>query len=321
MTAPALQLFLAFAADPWMGLVFAVLIVIALAFILPPLLQSREGPALTPVKEANIAVYRDQIRELERDRRNGIVSQEQYDQDRDELERRLLDDVSSSGTPSQPKAPAAGRKLGYVLGIGIPVLSISLYFAAPSLALSLDRLMAPKTSQSAPDAATTDESRAPFANGQMTPQQIEANVATLAKKLEQNPNDVDGWKMLARSYSEMQRYKDAAEAYSHAVQIVSNDADLWADYAFSVAMINGKEMSGKPMEFVKQALAIDPHNQKALLLAGNGAFAEKNYQQAIEYWQLLLQTLPADAKSAEVTAPLNEKIAEAKRLAKAAPTK
>ena len=82
-------------------LVCAVFVAIALAFVLPPLLQ---GPGTksdaSGQKEANIAVYRDQISELEADLATGIVGREQFDQDRDEIERRLLEDVTSSGPGS-----------------------------------------------------------------------------------------------------------------------------------------------------------------------------------------------------------------------------
>jgi len=291
-------------------LVFAVLLVIALAFILPPLLQRADASNATEVKEANIAVYRDQMRELEADLSNGIVSKEQYQQDRDELERRLLEDVSrgNGNEAKNSKPPIAARNLAFGLAIGIPLIA-TLFYSKIGNQNARSETVAPSGAQESSPAA-------PFANqsGEMTPQAIEANVAALAKRLEQNPNDAQGWTMLARSYTQLQRYKDAAEAYEHATALISNDADLWADYAFAVAMINGKEMQGKPMELVNKALSIDPQNRKALLLAGNAAFANRNYDQAIQYWEKILNALPPN--SAEVAQPLKEKIAEAKRLAK-----
>jgi cytochrome c-type biogenesis protein CcmH len=296
-------------------LVFAVLLVIALAFILPPLLQSAETINATEVKEANVAVYRDQMRELEADLNNGIVSKEQYDQDRDELERRLLEDVShGNGSESKnSKPPMAARSLAFGLAIGIPLIATLFYLKIGNQNARSETVATSGAQESSPSA--------PFANqsGEMTSQQIEANVAALAKRLEQNPNDAQGWTMLARSYSQMERYKDAAEAFEHATGLVGNDADLWADYAYAVAMINGKEMQGKPMELVNKALQIDPNNRKALVLAGEAAFKQKHYNQAIEYWQRLLQALPPN--SSEVAQPLNEKIAEAKRLAKSETSK
>jgi cytochrome c-type biogenesis protein CcmH len=290
--------------------VFALLIVIALAFILPPLLQREEKTNSTQVKEANVAVYRDQLRELEADLHNAIVSPEQYSQDRDELERRMLDDVSpgGKGLAKDVKPPLGTRQLAYALAVAIPVLAVLVYLKTGNQ----NALSATKTPDTEESAAA-----APFANqsGQMTPQQIEANVTSLAKRLEQNPNDALGWTMLARSYSQMNRYKEASAAFERATALVNNDADLWAEYAYASQMTNGQNMQGKPLELVNRALKLDPNNQKALLLAGNAAFEAKDYKQAIAYWEKLSPALPPNSEIGQV---LNDKLSKAKSLANAA---
>src|SRR5688572_21065039 len=111
-------------------LVCAIFVAIALAFVLPALLQV--SPALVDdvgLKEANIAIYRDQISELETDLTNGIVGQEQFDQDRDEIERRLLEDVASSvAVSSKPPKPAKeGRVAVYAVALGLPILAVAFY--------------------------------------------------------------------------------------------------------------------------------------------------------------------------------------------------
>jgi cytochrome c-type biogenesis protein CcmH len=292
---------------------FAVMVVIALAFVLPPLWQTDEKSNAAEVKEANVAVYRDQLRELDAELQNSIVSKEQYDQDREEIERRLLQDIAQTPAgPKKSKPAITDRNLAYTVGALLPLIAVAFYLPL-SYQNERDRVQTQEAAPAAPAPA------APDASGTMSQEAIAANVAKLAKRLEQEPNDANGWTMLARSYSQMQRYKDAAEAYQHATSLKSNDADLWADYAFAVSMVNGKEMQGKPTEFINKALAIDPQNRKALVLAGDAAFALKKYDQAIQYWEKLLKTLPPD--SGDVAQPVNERIAEAKRLAKAAPTK
>ncbi len=87
----------------------AAFILIALAFVLPPALQrSEESNARVEDerKQANIAVYRDQLSELEADLQNGIVSQEQYAQDREEIERRLLEDTERDKSRKRPTTAA-----------------------------------------------------------------------------------------------------------------------------------------------------------------------------------------------------------------------
>ena len=111
-------------------LVCAIFVAIALAFVLPPLLQgSTTKTDASDQKEANIAIYRDQISELETDLATGIVSQEQFDQDRDEIERRLLEDVTSSvAVSSKPLKPAKeGRGAVYAVALGLPILAVAFY--------------------------------------------------------------------------------------------------------------------------------------------------------------------------------------------------
>jgi cytochrome c-type biogenesis protein CcmH len=289
-------------------LVCALLIAIALAFVLPPLLQGSDTKAdESGQKEANIAVYRDQISELETDLANGIVSREQFDQDRDDIERRLLDDVtSSSAVFSKPLKPAnEGRTAVYAVALGLPILAVAFYlrignpYAAPTLATA----SVPAT--------------APSANGEFS-QRIEANVASLAKRLEQNPGDSDGWSMLARSYTSLGKYEEASAAYTKATALRSEDADLWADYAFALAMASEQKLQGKPLELIKRALQLDPENPKALELAGSAAFEAQDYKRAIEYWQKLLAKVPANS---EVADSLNERINQAKTRAGSAVTK
>ncbi len=281
------------------------LVAIALAFVLPPLLQAgSEDDDAADQREANVDVYRDQLSELDADLSNGIVSPEQYQQDRDEIERRLLDDVSATNEPAKKKTKAAvaDRRPAYAIAFGIPAVAVVLHLLlANSAALS----GAATTPQPAPSATSSQN------DGAMSQQAIEANVAKLAKRLEQNPNDADGWVMLARSYMTLEKYSDASNAFAKAAALKPNDADLLADYAFGLAMVNGRQLQGQPLELVKKALQLDPQNAKALELAGSGEFQAKNYKQAIVYWQKLLEFTPADS---ELARSLSEQIKEAKSL-------
>ena len=286
-------------------LVCAIFVAIALAFVLPPLLQlPYQKPGESDRKEANIAVYRDQLAELERDLENGIANPDQYEQDRDELERRLLEDVpaASESAIKQSKSATAGRGPAYAIALGLPVLAIGLY-----LQVGNQNSMSPSSAPSSQPAAAASAQ----INEQFSQQRIEANVASLAKRLEQNPGDTEGWIMLAHSYSSLERYGEASVAYAKATAVKTDDADLWADYAFALAMSNSRQLQGKPAELVAKAVRLDPENPKALELAGAAAFEAKNYKQAIEYWQKLMQKTPADS---EVGQALSQRIAEAKTL-------
>jgi cytochrome c-type biogenesis protein CcmH len=278
------------------------LILIALAFVLPTAMQ-RAGESDREMederKEANIAVYRDQLSELESDLRNGIVSDEQYAQDREEIERRLLEDTATSQTTKTVTAPALLRNTAYLLGIGLPLVAVIFYLNVGS----------PKSITETPQVASARGQTA--APQERTQEQIAANVDKLAQRLQSNPNDAQGWTMLARSYNSMEKWSEAAGAYAKATEQSPNNADLWAEYAFATAMANDRSLEGKPMELINRALKVDPQNSKALQLAGSAAFQAKDYKKAIDYWQQILKQVPAGS---EVEQAITERIDEAKRL-------
>jgi cytochrome c-type biogenesis protein CcmH len=286
-------------------LLCATLVAIGLAFVLPPLLQRSEKETESgdkSSKEANVEVYRDQLAELQSDLGTGLISEEQYQLDRQEFELRLLEDVGPADQPAGGKS-SNNRNLAYILAFALPLAAVVFYLRVghPS-ALSATPAPAGR-SMTAPEAPATDE-------GGFSPQRIEANVAALAKKLEENPNDVPGWIMLGRSYSSLEKYAEASAAYKKAIVLKSDDADLLADYAFVLAMANRKELSGEPTEILKQALKLDPENPKALELSGAAAFEAKEFSLAIKHWQKLLDKISPDS---EIGRALTERIEEAKK--------
>lgn len=282
----------------------AIMILIALAFVLPPALQRSEESnreSDDERKKANIAVYRDQLSELEADVRNGIVSEEQYAQDREEIERRLLEDIATTNTKkTAAPPPVSARNTAYLLGIGLPLVAIIFYLNVGS----------PKAVSGEPPATASQSG--PVMSGGRTQEQIEANVEKLAQRLKSNPSDVEGWTMLARSYSSMERFGEAAGAYAKATELKPNDADLWTEYAFVTAMASGRSLEGKPMELIQQALKVEPENAKALQLAGTAAFQAKDYNKAIEYWNRVLKQVPPDSEAGRL---IVQRIEEARTLA------
>jgi cytochrome c-type biogenesis protein CcmH len=285
-------------------LICAVMIAIALAFILPPLLAVDEVQPLDESKETNVSVYRDQLAELEADLRNGIIAEDQYQLDRDAIERRMLEDVYLTGQTATKAAPASSdRGPAYTVALAIPVIAVAFY-------LQIGNPWSTPQGRPQPlQESAANESSQP-ASG-MPQQNIEANVAALAKRLEQNPNDVQGWTMLGRSYLGMEKYEEASDAYARATTLKANDADLWADYAFAMAMANGRSLQGKPQELIKKSLQIDPDNAKALELAGSAAYETNDYKQAIDYWQRLLAKTPPRS---EIAQTITQRINQAKEL-------
>jgi len=214
----------------------------------------------------------------------------------------LLEDTATARTEKSKAVPVSARNTAYLLGFGLPLVAIIFYLKVgqPELISNPAPVGVPPASASAP------------APPERSQEQIEANVAKLAKRLESNPNDAQGWTMLARSYSSLEKYNEAVKAYAKATELTPNDADLWAEYAFATAMSGGKTLAGKPMELLNRALKVDPNNAKALQLAGSAAFEAKDYKKAVDYWGRVLKQVPPDS---EVGRMITDRINEAKKLA------
>ena len=249
----------------------------ALAIVLRPLRAAKGGSAS---REAlNVAVYRDQLRELEEDLKAGKIAQQDYERSRGEIERRLLDDVkpqpAARSLPRATEAVFRGRAPLYA-ALALPLLALGLY-----LVVGNPRALNPAVRE----------------NG-VGMQQIEAMVQRLADRLQKEPEDVEGWKMLGKSYTVMGRYAEAANAYSKAAMRAPRDAQVLADLADALAMARGQSMKGEPEELVLRALQIEPNNLKALALAGTAAFERRDFRGAAGLWERMLPLVEADSEDA-----------------------
>ena len=215
-----------------------------------------------------------QLRELHE---AGALPREQYDAARAPLEQRVLELVMS-----QPAAaPRASRRLWLGIGAGIVLVAAAGYWWTGTPAL----LAGGGSGDGAPGSPQAAGAVAPHATDA---QQMAAMVDRLAERLKNDPKDAEGWAMLARSYTVLERPADALQAYEQAVALSPRDADLLADYADALAVKNKRQLAGEPMKWVQRALQADPRNLKALALAGTHAFDQHDYKGAVKYWQQLM---------------------------------
>jgi cytochrome c-type biogenesis protein CcmH len=282
------------------SVVAALLVAAALLFIVPPLWRRRDGRSVQRDR-SNLEIYKDQLRELEADLANGVLSREQFEQGRVELERRLLEDVNPGvNTATVADDRGEGRGAAVTVILLIPLLAVFLYLIKGNpAALSPEKITVAQQSGNGPAHAVTAE-------------QINAMVEGLAQRLQSNPQDPEGWRMLGRSYVALGRYPEAVSALEKAVSMLPDDPDLLADYADALAMTSGQTLEGKPMELVQRALKLNPNHEKALWLAGTGAYNRHDYRGAAAYWERLLQQLTPNSKEAQQVQNI---IAEANDLA------
>jgi cytochrome c-type biogenesis protein CcmH len=275
----------------WAGV--AVLVAVALWFVVRPLLKPRP-PAQVLRSRENIAFYRDQLRDLEDEFKSGAISAEQRDTAKREIEARLLEDVDASDERG-PVATRPARATGYALLALLPVGALAVYFVVGAPAALDPQLL-----------ATNDPAHA------VNRQELEAMIERLAEKMKQEPDNLEGWVMLARSYKHFQRFDDAARAYGHVVARARPDPTLFADYADVMAMAQGQTLRGEPEKLIARALELDPKHLKALALAGSAEFEKKNYAAAAKYWERMRPLVPPDSEQAKA---IDANVAEARSLA------
>lgn len=279
--------------------VAGILTIGALLFILPTLLRKKGNSKTGVIREAaNVSIYRDQLAELEADLRSDVLSKEQYEQSKRELQQRMVQDVPE-GESMTSMIIAEDNRNNFatitVMVLAIPLLAVSLY-----LWLGNTKGLTP---QPIPE-------QAPMAEAGH--QNFSSVLDSLIARLRDQPDDLEGWIMLGRTYAIMQRFNEAKIAYERVIALSPESPELLVDYADIVAMTNDGSLLGKPMELVNKALSLDPRNPKALALAGTAAFEQKNFKQAAVYWEQLLVQIPPESKLAQ---SVKESIAEAKSLA------
>jgi cytochrome c-type biogenesis protein CcmH len=278
-------------------LIGAVAAAAVIAGVLRPLLRQKN--AAPPSRAAaNVAIYRDQLRELDADLAAGTLAREDYERARAELEARALRDAGQPDAPAAepsetPAGEPPGRGFAWMLAAAVPLAAVALYVLVGNPG-AVDR------------EAQLHASRA----------QVEAMVERLSARLRENPDDVNGWKLLGRSYGVMGRYAEAADAYAKAAVRSPRDAQLLADLADVLAMARGQSLQGEPEQLALRALQIEPGNLKALALAGSAAFERKDFAAAAKHWERMLAYVEPNSEDARA---IQQNVAEARSLANEKP--
>jgi len=255
----------------------ALLMALALALVLPTLLKgSPSVPArdeAETARQATLAVLRDQMAQLNADLAAGTIDAEQHRTSSAEIERRVIEE-----TAAVDASAAAGGRLSGGTKPWITVAVIAL--AIPLIAtLGYQRLGNPAAIDAPPP-----ETAPAMADG-VTSEQVAVLVKQLAERMKSNPDDLEGWTLLARTYAAMQKFPEAAQAFERATALSPNDATLLADRADVMAVLQGQKAAGEPAKLIARALELDPRNLKALALAGSVAFEAADYDKAISYWK------------------------------------
>ena len=262
----------------------AALAVVALALLLRPWwFAGRRTVSGESLPALNAAIHRDRLGELERDRSNGTLSAADLDEAREELQRQLLDDTAATEVVV---ADGFSRSSGVAIAILLPLLAVALYalLGSPSAVLPVD------------------------VQAQRATAGMDDLVVKLAKKLEQNPENPEGWAMLARSYKSMGRWDDAERAFGRVGPDLERSAELLAELAEMLVQKNNG-FGDRSRQLIQQALRLEPGNMLALFMGGGDAFDSGRYGEAAALWERLLPQLEPGGEDARM---VESRIAQAR---------
>lgn len=255
-------------------LAFAVLALLAVIVVLPPLVRRAPDAA----RATELAVYADQLKELDADLERGLISAVEADAARTEIKRRIL-------AVPQPSAAAAAKAPSRAAAIAFGTVLIA---ASLGTYLALGRPTLPSRFY---DAAAERE-----AGGKEMLAEVEAMVARLAERLKAEPNNPQGWRMLGWSYVQLGRVKDGIDALARAITLDPKNAALRSQYGEALVQDADGQVTPDALAAFDEALKYDAKDPRARFYKGLHLLQSGHDRDAFDLWVALIREAPADAE-------------------------
>lgn len=242
------------------------LLLVALSFLLIPVLRVRRAQQEEDRTALNVALYQERVAELQAQGEAGVLTVEQLDRGRDEAARELLADTDNA---EPDRSARLGKTLPLLAAVLVPVMGLGLYlhFGA-SDKVELTREFA------------------------QAPQSVQEMTSRLERAVQAQPDSAEGLYLLGRAYMAQERAADAAKAFERAAALAGRQPELLGQWAQALYFGNGKQWTAQMQALTDEALKADPAEVTSLGLLGIAAFEDGRYQQAIDYWNRLIAQLP-----------------------------
>ena len=245
--------------------------VVALAIVMP--LIRRPGGPQPGRGEYDITVYKDQLREIDRDRDRGLVDDEEAEAARVEIQRRMLAASEAEKKPAAGASLPRGRMSAAVLAVAIPAAAFGIYFTLGSPEMP-----------GQPFAGRNIASEITARQGKLDRSEVMQLVARLLKRLEADPNNVDGWVLLGRTYLTIGKFEGALAAYRKAMEVGNRHPEIVTDYAEAL-VLSGKGQVGPEAQGLFEDIAeADPYNPRAGYYLGLRLAQRGNLKAALQAW-------------------------------------
>lgn len=258
------------------------LVGVALLFVLTPLLRPTTPKSTVDAGSLNRTLFHQQLAELDADLASGNLDPARHAAARHDLERQLLyslDETSVTPVRTQRR----GRWAALMLGVTVPVAAIGLYRVLGNAEI-IPQLQAP--------ASGSEQARGD--RGAMPP--MEVLVQRLADKLAQDPNNLEGWLMLGRSYAATGQAERSLAAYRRAYTLAPREPEVLLSYAEALANQNDHQLAGEPERLIATVLEIAPQDPNGLWLAGVAGLQRGDRETALRYWEQLESLLPPEGE-------------------------
>ena len=250
--------------DFWLAA--GLLLLIALSFLLIPVLRGRRAQREEDRTALNVALYQERVAELQQQREEGVLTPEQFETGRAEAARELLADTEGV---APGRVSSLGKAIPLLAAVLVPVLGLGLYLHFGSS----DKV------------ELTREFSQP-------PQSLEEMVARLERAAAAQPDSAEGLYFLGRAYMAQNRPAEAAKVFERAANLAGRQPELLGQWAQAKYFADNKKWSDTLQALTDEALKADPKEVTSLGLLGIAAFEERRFQEAIGYWQRLMDELP-----------------------------
>jgi cytochrome c-type biogenesis protein CcmH len=254
-------------------IIFGMMTVAALVAAGWPLVRSRASES----GASDVAVYRDQLEEIERDRADGRIGHDEFEAARIEVSRRLLG-AASAGTAASTATLHRSRRFVALAGvvIAVPLVAVPFYGLLGS-----------------PDLPAEQAASRDGGDGQAA--SITVMIARIEQRLAEKPEDSRGWEVIAPVYMRLGRYSDAVKARRNILTLLGPSAQREADLGVALAMAAGGEVTADSKSAFERAVALDAGNVNAAFFLGVAAQQDGNDAEAARIWRDLIAKAPPDA--------------------------
>ena len=257
------------------------MVIIAILLLAPTLLRQRHQ-AREETREYNIRIARERLAELEKENSKGELSDEEFAQAKQDLEIALAQDLSTASASVQHSDNKGTARITLALiTVALPLMVYAIYQQVGSP----EHLHIAGPGQPQPVASQGHDGQMPS---------ISELVGELEKRLQEKPDNPEGWFLLGRTYMKLERYTDAVRAYESLNELMPGQPAAMISLVDALAMQADGQVTERGVQLLEQILDIDPQEATALWLLGNAAAQQGDDRRALDNWSRALPLLADD---------------------------